>query len=194
MVTSGQADMVTQEQARHIVLHTYSRVDSSGSLVAEAMYPPDALKCLPQSVKELALGVGHPVALADLKPGETVLDLGCGGGIDTFLASRAVGPEGKAIGLDITPEMVAKAQEHARMMGVTNVEFRQGAMEEIPLLDNSVDVIISNGVISMSMRKHRVFWESWRVLRSGGRMVFGDMPLNGPLPAEIRKHPDALSS
>ena len=90
--------------------------------------------------------------------------------------------------------MVDTAQEHARLMGATNVEFRQGAMEEIPLPDSSVDVIISNGVVSMSMRKHRVFWEAWRVLRPGGRIVFGDMPLNGALPPEIRRHPDALSS
>jgi len=192
--TSEQTKVVTPDEARQVVLDTYSRVATSGSLVAEAMYPPDALAGLPQSGMEHALGVGHPVGFADLKPGEIVLDLGCGGGIDTFLAARAVGPEGKAIGLDITPEMVATAQEHASLMGVTNVEFRQGAMEEIPLPDVSVDVIISNGVISMSMRKHRVFWEAWRVLKPGGRMVFGDMPLNGPLPFEIRKHPDALSS
>ncbi len=194
MSTSEQTEVVTPDEARQVVLDTYSRVATSGSLVAEAMYPPDALEGLPQSVMEHALGVGHPVGFADLKPGEVVLDLGCGGGIDTFLAARAVGPEGKAIGLDITPEMVATAQGHASLMGATNVEFRQGAMEELPLPDASIDVIISNGVISMSMRKHRVFWEAWRVLKPGGRMVFGDMPLNGPLPVEIRKHPDALSS
>ena len=194
MVEAARGDLVAPEEARQVVLNTYSRLATSGSLVAEAMYPPDALAGLPQSVMEHALGVGHPVGFADLKPGEIVLDLGCGGGIDTFLAGRAVGPEGKAIGLDVTPGMVAAAQRHASLMGVTNVEFRQGAMEEIPLPDGSVDVIISNGVISMSMRKHRVFWEAWRVLRPGGRMVFGDMPLNGPLPIEIRKHPDALSS
>ncbi len=194
MAEVARRDLVAPEEARQVVLNTYSRLTTSGSLVAEAMYPPNALEGLPQSVKEFALGVGHPVGYADLKPGEVALDLGCGGGIDTFLAGRAVGPEGKAIGLDITPGMVAAAQGHASLMGVTNVEFRQGAMEEIPLPDGSVDVIISNGVISMSMRKHRVFWEAWRVLRPGGRMVFGDMPLNGPLPVEIRKHPDALSS
>ncbi len=145
-------------------------------------------------VKELALGVGHPVGYAELSLGETVLDLGCGGGIDTFLAARAVGPEGKAIGLDITPEMVERAESHTRLVDLPNAEFLVGPMEEVPLPDASVDVIISNGVISMSMQKHKVFWEAWRVLRPGGRIVFGDMPLNGPLPAEIRKHPDALSS
>lgn len=184
----------TQDDARRIVLDAYGRLDTAGSTVADALYPSDALAWLPEQVKELALGVGHPVGYADLKPGEMVLDLGCGGGIDTFLAAREVGPHGGAIGLDITPEMVARAQDNARLVDLPNVEFRIGRMEEIPLPDASVDVIISNGVISMSMQKHKVFWEAWRVLKPGGRIVFGDMPLNGPLPAEIRKHPDALSS
>ena len=117
-------EVVAPEQARQIVLHAYGDLTTTGSLVAEAMYPADALAELPESVKEIALGVGHPVGYADLKPGEVVLDLGSGGGIDTFLAAQQIGPEGKAIGLDITPEMVAKAQEHARLMAVSNVEFR----------------------------------------------------------------------
>lgn len=188
------AELVTAEKARQIVLSKYGNVVGSDSLVAEAMYPLDVLQGVIKPVKELALGVGHPVGYADLKPGEVVLDLGSGGGIDTFLAARAVGPEGKAIGLDITPEMVARARENANLMNINNAEFRQGSMEELPLPDSSVDVIISNGVVSMSMRKHRVFWEAWRVLKPGGRMVFGDMTLNGPLPVAIRKHPDAVAS
>lgn len=187
-------ELVSPDEARGIVLQTYASVVASGVAVAEAMYSKGVLEGLPDSVKELALGVGHPVGYADLHPGEAVLDLGCGGGIDTFLAARAVGPTGKAIGLDVTPEMVARAQDHATEIGLPNVEFIHGAMEEIPLPDETVDVVISNAVVSMSMRKHRVFWEAWRVLKPGGRMVFGDMTLNGPLPAEIRKHPDALSS
>ena len=193
-MTSPRQEVATPDEARRIVLDTYGRLDTAGSSVAETLYPEEALAWLPAQVKETALGVGHPVGYAELKQGETVLDLGCGGGIDTFLAARAVGPTGKAIGLDITPEMVERAAGHVRLVDLSNVEFLVGPMEEVPLPDESVDVIISNGVISMSMQKHRVFWEAWRVLRPGGRIVFGDMPLNGPLPAEIRKHPDALSS
>lgn len=194
MRDSARGDVVAPDEARRIVLRTYRQVPSSDTSVADAMYPTDALAALPETVKELALGVGHPCGFAELKEGEVVLDLGAGGGIDTFLAARAVGPAGKAIGLDITPEMIAKAEEHASLMRVTNVEFRLGAMEEIPLPDESVDVIISNGVISMSQRKHLVFWEAYRVLRPGGRIVFGDMALNGPLPAEVRRHPQAVAT
>lgn len=194
MAATARGDSVAPDEARRIVLDTYSQVSSPDTSVADAMYPPDALAGLPQPVKELALGVGHPCGFADVREGEVVLDLGSGGGIDTFLAARAAGSAGKAIGLDVTPEMIERAEEHARLMGVTNVEFHLGAMEEIPLADESVDVIISNGVISMSQRKHRVFWEAWRVLRPGGRIVFGDMALNGPLAAEIRKHPQAVAT
>ena len=113
--------------------------------------------------------------------------------IDTLLAAQAVGKTGNAIGLDITPEMVSRATESAENAGYTNVEFIEGSMEEIPLPDEEIDVIISNGVISMSLRKHKVFWEAWRVLKPGGRIVFGDMALNGPLPLEVRKHPQAIA-
>ena len=133
------------------------------------------------------------MGLAGLKPRETVLDLVSGGGIDTLLAAREVGSQGEAIGLDVTPEMVARAREHAALAGISNVRFVQGAMEEIPLPDDSVDVVISNGVISMSMREHRFFWEVLRVLRPGGRITFGDMVLNATLPPEIVRHPEAVA-
>ena len=181
------------DEARQIVLDVYGTVAPTATSVAEAMYPPEALALLPEPVMRLALGVGHPCGFADLHDGEVVLDLGCGGGIDTLFAAHAVGPGGRAIGLDITPEMVERAQVHAELAGLDNVEFRQGAMEEIPLADESVDVIVSNGVISMSPRKHQVFWEAWRVLKPGGRIVFGDMALSGPLPVEVRKHPSAVA-
>ncbi len=188
-----RADVVPRDEARQVVLDVYGHVAPTATVVADAMYPPGALDLLPEAVKRLALGVGHPCGFADLEEGQVVLDLGSGGGIDTLLAAHAVGPGGKAIGLDITPEMVTGAQKQAALAGLTNVEFRQGAMEEIPLANESVDVIISNGVISMSPRKHQVFWEAWRVLRPGGRIVFGDMALNGPLPLEVRKHPSAVA-
>ncbi len=192
-MTTQRAGELLENESRQIVLDVYGRVDASGSSVAESLYPSRALDGLPSPVKELALGVGDPVGFAGLKPGETVLDLGSGGGIDTLLAARETGPAGEAIGLDVTPEMVAGAREQAEMSGIDNVRFIEGAMEEIPLPDESVDVVISNGVISMSMRKHRVFWEVWRVLRPGGRMTFGDMVLNGALPPEILRHPEAVA-
>lgn len=123
-----RGDVVAPEAARRIVLDTYSRVPGSDASVAEAMYPPEALATLPEAVKELALGVGHPCGFADLKEGEVVLDLGSGGGIDTFLAGQAVGPGGRAIGLDVTPEMVRRGEEQARLAGTSNVEFLLGAM------------------------------------------------------------------
>ena len=157
MTNPVRGDVVAPDQASRIVLETYSRVPPSGSSVAEAMYPSEALAVLPEPVKELALGVGHPCGFADLREGEDDLALGSGGGIDTFLAARAVGPAGKAIGLDVTREMVAKGEEHARLTGVTNVEFRQGAMEEIPLADESVDVIISNASVRGRYRTPEAF-------------------------------------
>jgi len=194
MTQSGHVPGIDLDQARQIVLDTYGKVDTSDLSVAERMYPREALEKVPTAVKALALGVGHPVGFADLQPGEVVLDLGSGGGIDTLLAAKAVGPEGKAIGLDVTPEMVTKAREYARQAGASNVEYLEGSMEKIPLPDESIVVIISNGGVSMSSQKHRVFWETWRVLKPGGRMVFGDMAQNGPLPAEIRKHPEAIAT
>ena len=194
MQQNTQAPSLDPDTARQIVLNTYAKVDTSNLSVAEKMYPPKVLEQIPTAVKALALGVGHPVGFADLQPGEVVLDLGSGGGIDTLLAAQAVGTNGKALGLDVTPEMVEKARRYALQAGVTNVEFLEGSMEKIPLPDESIDVIISNGVVSMSAQKHRVFWETWRVLKPGGRMVFGDMAQNGPLPAEIRNHPEAIAT
>ena len=193
MKQKDQTDIISSDEVKSVVLEAYSQVDSSNSNLAEAMYPDDALSNLPDEVVALALGVGHPVGFAELAAGETVLDLGSGGGIDTLLAAQAVGKTGKAIGLDITPEMVSRATKSAENAGYTNVEFIEGSMEEIPLPDEEVNVIISNGVISMSLRKHKVFWEAWRVLKPGGRIVFGDMALNGPLPLEVRKHPQAIA-
>lgn len=130
--------------------------------------------------------MGNPVLHAGLRPGETVLDLGSGGGIDTILAAHEVGPTGRAIGIDLLDEMVERARGHAREAGVDGwTEFRRGEMEDIPLPDASVDVVISNGVINLSPRKSRVLAEIHRVLRSGGRMCVADLTVEDDLPPEI---------
>ncbi len=141
---------------------------------------------MPAGAIAWALGVGNPVAHAGLRPGQTVLDLGSGGGIDTILAAREVGPTGRAIGMDLLEEMVERAHEHARQAGVDGwTEFRRGEMEDIPLPDGSVDVVISNGVINLSPRKSRVLAEIHRVLKPGGRMCVADLTVEEDLPPEI---------
>jgi arsenite methyltransferase len=134
----------------------------------------------------LGLGCGNPIAIASLQPGQTVLDLGSGAGFDCFLAARAVGPTGKVIGVDMTHEMLSKARENAQKNGFSNVEFRLGEIEALPVADNSIDVIISNCVINLSPEKSRVFSEAFRVLKSNGRVAVADMVATAPLPDEIK--------
>lgn len=158
---------------------------------AARLYPVEELAALPESVTDASLGCGNPLAIAELKPGEVVLDLGSGGGIDCFLAGRKVGPEGRVIGLDMTPDMLKLAQRNAKKLGARNVEFRYGEMEDIPLPDESVDVIISNCVINLSPDKSAVFGEAYRVLRPGGRLSVSDVVVDGNLPQPIRDNLNA---
>lgn len=156
--------------------------------ITSDLYSDQERRGVPADAVAASLGCGNPTALAELQTGETVLDLGSGGGIDVLLSAKRVGPTGKAYGLDMTEEMLALARENQRTAGVENVEFLKGEIEHIPLPDRSVDVIISNCVVNLSGEKERVLAEAFRVLRPGGRLALSDIVVRGAVPSEIRRN------
>lgn len=174
--------------------HYAERIQRSASCCGDScscneskLYPEELLATLPEADSTVSYGCGDPITLASLQPGQTVVDLGSGAGLDCFFAARKVGESGKVIGVDMTPEMLNRARESAKRMNLSNVEFREGFIEEIPVVSNSADVIISNCVINLSPDKQKVFNEAYRVLKPGGKLAVSDIVTSGPLPEFVKQ-------
>ena len=191
MTETGTArDLMRSAEIKQIVRSAYATLDGSSEIVAQKLYSPEELAQVPQSAIEGALGVGNHLRHAEIDAGETLLDLGCGAGIDTILAAQRTGPTGHVIALDFLPEMVARTRTASAEAGLTNVEPLKGDIEAIPLADGSVDHVISNGVINLAPRKARVLAECARVLRPGGKLTVADLTVDDEeLPTEILAHP-----
>jgi len=183
-------DLLHAEDVRSIVRRAYGALDGGTAVVAEALYSRDELALVPPSAVDRALGVANNLRHAEIEPGETILDLGCGGGIDTVLAARRTGPSGRVIGLDFLPSMLERTAAAAAEAGLENVQTLEGEIEAIPLPDASVDHVISNGVINLAPRKARVLAECLRVLRPGGKLTIADLTVDDEeLPPEILTNP-----
>jgi len=183
----------TDERARSIIRRTYEGAAPDGPGVAASLYAADELAGLPDGAIAWALGVGNPGRHARLRPGEVVLDVGCGAGIDALLAALRVGAHGRAIGIDMTPAMLDRARCHTALAGLPNVEFHEGRMEALPLSDAVVDVVLCNGVLNLSTRKSRALAEMRRVLRPAGRLALADLVLTESLPEAIQRDATALA-
>jgi arsenite methyltransferase len=178
------------DELKAVVRDAYAAIDSSTEAVACKLYSPDELAQVPRSAIEGALGVGNHLRFAEIEEGETILDLGCGAGIDSVLAARRTGPTGQVIALDFLPEMLERTSAAAAEAGLANIETLEAEMEAIPLADESVDHVISNGVINLSARKRRVLADCARVLRPGGKLSLSDLTVGDEeLPPEVLLHP-----